>query len=103
VDESSGISLDPWRYGMHPHAAGLQVRSLGRIDLPLGEALRLEMASADPGDQGVAHVQYFIETEAGAWAIWISCPLDELPRHEARLHEIAPSDDGSGRSASRRT
>ncbi len=78
---------------MHPHATGLQVRSLGRADLRLGEALRLEMASADPGDQDLVHVQYFIETEAGAWAIWISCPLEELPRHEALLHAFAPSAD----------
>jgi len=34
---------------MHPRAAGLQVRSLGRVDLPLGEALRLEMVDADAG------------------------------------------------------
>ncbi len=53
------------------------------------------MASAEPGDQDVAHVQYFIETEAGAWAIWISCPLEELPRHEAMLHEFAASADAS--------
>jgi hypothetical protein len=80
---------------MHPHAAGLQVRSLGRIDLPLGEALRLEMGDAEPGSQDLAHVQYYIETDAGPWALWISCPLDELPRHEAMLHEIAASDVGS--------
>jgi hypothetical protein len=80
---------------MHPHAAGLQVRSLGRIDLLLGEALRLEMASAEPNGEDVAHVQYYIETDAGPWALWISCAREDLPLHEARLHELAPSDVGS--------
>lgn len=89
MDESAGVSFDPWRAGMHPRAAGMLVRSLGRVDLPLGEALRLEMAGAEPGGENESHVQYYIETEAGAWAIWISCPRDELPRHEARLREIA--------------
>jgi hypothetical protein len=47
------------------------------------------MAGAEPGGEDESHVQYYIETAAGAWAIWISCPLDELPRHEATLQAIA--------------
>jgi hypothetical protein len=87
--ESTTVSFAPWRAGIHPRATGLRVRSLGRVDLPLGEALRLEMAGAEPGGEDESHVQYYIETAAGAWAIWISCARDELPRHEATLQAIA--------------
>jgi hypothetical protein len=39
------------------------VRSLGRVELPLGEALRLEMVDADPRIDEIVHVQYYISTE----------------------------------------
>ena len=90
MTESSATLLRQWRYGMHPSAAGLQVRSLGRVDLPLGKALRLEMVNADPGGGDVVHVQYYICTEAGGWALWLSCPRADLADPEAALHEIAP-------------
>ena len=91
LTESSATLLRRWRYGMHPSAAGMQVRSLGRVDLPLGEALRLEMVNADPGGGDVVHVQYYICTEAGGWALWLSCPRADLADREAALHEIAPA------------
>jgi hypothetical protein len=90
LTESSEIAPRRWRYGMHPSAAGMQVRSLGRVDLPLGEALRLEMVSADPAGGDVVHVQYYICTEAGGWALWLSCPRADLADREEALQDIAP-------------
>ncbi len=74
-----------WRLGIHPRAAGMRVRSLGRVELPLGEALRLEMTDVDaPGDE-VVNVQFHISTDAGGWALWISCARSELAGREAAL------------------
>ena len=78
-----------WHYGLHPHAAGLRVQSLGRIELPLGEAVRLEMVDADAA-AGDVHVQYVIDTDAGAWALWLTCPRRDLAEREAVLGAIAP-------------
>ena len=77
-----------WHYGIHPRAAGTQVRSMGRVALPLGEALRLEMIEADPARDGIVHVQYYISTEMGDWALWISCAKTDLPEHEAALQTL---------------
>jgi hypothetical protein len=90
VTESSATLPDGWRLGVYPGATGMQIRSLGRVDLPIGEALRLEMASTDPGDEEVVHVQYYIDTEAGGWALWLSCTLGDLSRREASLEAITP-------------
>ena len=81
--------LRGWRYGMHPRAVGMQVRSLRRVELPLGEALRLELASDTPGESDVGHLQYYITTDAGPWALWLSCPREDLPAREAILQELA--------------
>ena len=45
TDASAPRPLNKWRYGIHPQAAGTQLEALGRVELPLGEALRLEMAT----------------------------------------------------------
>jgi hypothetical protein len=82
-----------WRDGMHPGAAGMPVRSLERVELLIGDAIRVEMASADAGDD-VAHLQFFICTEAGGWALWASCPRAELADREAALHAISPLTPG---------
>jgi hypothetical protein len=68
----------------------MQIRSLVRVELPLGEALRLEMGDADPRGEDVVHVQYYIWTEAGAWALWLSCARGDLSAREAVLQEISP-------------
>jgi len=78
-----------WRYGLHPLAVGMRVRTLGRVELPLGEALRLELASDAPDTSDMGHVQYYIATEAGAWAMWLSCPRADLPVREAILQQLA--------------
>ncbi len=90
MTEASASLQRRWRYGMHPRAAGLQVRSLGRVDLPLGEALRLEMVDADPGGPEMVHLQYHIATDLGPWALWFSCTREDLAGYEAALREIVP-------------
>jgi len=74
---------------MHPRAEGMKIVSLGRVELPLGEALRLEMV-ADPGGDDLVHLQYYISTDAGPWALWLSCSRDDLNRREAALRETTP-------------
>lgn len=93
MHDLSGTSLEGWHVGIHPRVAGLQVRSLDRVDVPLGEALRLEMADAEPAADAV-HVQYYIVTAVGPWALWISCDRDDVAGHEAALAEIAPPFSG---------
>jgi hypothetical protein len=96
VNDWSAASLGPWRYGMHPRANGSPVRSLERVELPLGESLRLEMDGSEPGAEDAVHLQYYIVTSAGPWALWISCPRADLPRHEATLRTIAvPVEEGA--------
>ena len=85
VTESSVRLPGQWRLGIHPRAAGMQVRSLGRVELPIGEALRLEMIDVDARGEDVVHVQFHISTEAGGWALWISCARSDLPGREAAL------------------
>ena len=79
-----------WRYGIHPAAAGATVRSLGRIDLPLGEALRIELVGPEPAVQDTVHIQYYIATEYGGWALWVSCSTGEVPQVEATLTTLIP-------------
>ena len=88
--KSSPSPLSPWRYGMHPRAAETRIRSLGRVDLPLGEALRLEMVDAGQGGEDVVHLQYYIATELGPWALWLSCAQEDLAQREAALRAITP-------------
>jgi len=90
LTESTATVPSRWRYGIRPGSAGLQVRSLGRVELPLGEALRLEMVDANAGGDDVVHVQYYISTDAGGWALWLSCARGDLAGHEAALHNQAP-------------
>ena len=80
--------LQGWRYGMHPRAAGMRVRGLTRVNLPLGEALRLELESDAPEDANQSHLQYYVVTEAGPWALWLSCPSEELADREAVVQQL---------------
>lgn len=90
MTEPSTSPLSRWRYGMHPRATEMRIRSLGRVDLPLGEALRLEMASAAPDGDDIVHLQYYIATELGPWALWLSCAREDLADREASLQELTP-------------
>jgi len=88
MTETPSPLLHGWRYGMHPRAVGMQVRAIGRVELPLGEALRIELESADPDASGMGHVQYYIATAAGPWALWLSCPAADLPEAEEALEKL---------------
>ncbi len=83
-----------WRYGMHPQAVGLQIVALGRVDLPIGEALRLEMVKTDPESEQTVHLQYYVSTEAGGWALWLSCPRTDVAVAEAALQALTPPSIG---------
>ena len=82
--------LSRWRYGMHPHATEMRIRSLGRVYIQLGEALRLEMMDAGPEGGDVVHLQYYIATDVGPWALWLSCAPDDVADSEASLRELTP-------------
>jgi hypothetical protein len=88
--ESHASSVSRWRYGIHPNANEMRIHSLGRVYLQLGEALRLEMMSAGPVGEHTVHLQYYIATELGPWALWISCPREEVAENEASLRELTP-------------
>jgi hypothetical protein len=90
VTDSSATLPHGWRYGVHPGAAGTRVRSLGRVELPIGEALRLETENVEPGGEDVVHVQYYIDTDAGGWALWLSCARGDLAGYEAAVEALTP-------------
>jgi hypothetical protein len=88
MTDSLSSPVSRWRYGMHPYASEMRIRSLGRVYLQLGEALRLEMTSEGPGDN--VHLQYYIATELGPWALWLSCARRDVADAEATLRELTP-------------
>ena len=90
MTESLASPLSRWRTGMHPNATEMRIRSLGRVHLQLGEALRLEMVNADPAGEDIVHLQYYIATELGPWALWLSCARDDVADCEASLRELTP-------------
>jgi hypothetical protein len=92
--DPSGIALRHWHYGVHPRAAGMEIRSLGRVEMRLGQALRIEMADPTADDADTAHVQYYIVTDAGPWALWLSCDRADLEAREAGLHDLRPPSEG---------
>ena len=87
--ESRESPLSRWRYGFHPHAAGMQIRSLSRVHLQLGEALRLEMTDGDPAHENTVELQYYIATELGPWAVWLSSDRADVADCEKALQEVA--------------
>ena len=42
-----------------------------------------------PGASDMSHLQYYISTDAGPWALWLSCPRADVPEREAALQELA--------------
>jgi hypothetical protein len=90
MTDSLASPLRRWRTGMHPHATEMRIRSLGRAHLQLGEALRVEMVNADRDEGDTVHVQYYIATELGPWAIWLSCAREDLAECEASLQGLTP-------------
>lgn len=88
--ESRASPLGRWRTGMHPDATAMRIRSLGRVYLQLGEALRLEM-HADRDGEDTVHLQYYIVTDVGPWALWLSCAREDVADSEAFLRELTPA------------
>jgi len=86
--ETVAVPLHGWQTGMHPRASGMRIVSIGRVYLELGEALRVEMVDSGPG-AGLVHLQYYIVTPAGPWALWRSCRTEEAGECEAALRELA--------------
>jgi hypothetical protein len=66
----------------------MRVRSLTRLELPLGEAIRLELESEVPADADERHLQYYVVTEAGPWALWLSCTSEELADREEVIQRL---------------
>jgi hypothetical protein len=87
--ESHASPLGRWRNGMHPNATGMRIRSLGRVRLNLGDALRLELETGPDGDD-LVHLQYYIVTDVGPWALWLSCAPEDVADNEASLRELTP-------------
>ena len=96
--KSLASPLSRWKTGMHPDATGMRISSLGRVFLPLGEALRLEMTNDARNGDDVVHLQYYVVTDAGPWAIWLSCARGDVADCEAALRELTPPFDEELRS-----
>jgi hypothetical protein len=75
---------------MHPRAIGMQIASIGRVYLQLGEALRIEMTDPGPDAGDVVHLQYYIATVLGPWALWLTCARADVDECETSLRELAP-------------
>jgi hypothetical protein len=90
TEKVESAAIDRWRTGFHPRAGDMRVRSLGRVHLQLGEALRLEMSEVDSSGDDVVDLQYYIATELGPWALWLSCVPAELADSEAALRDLQP-------------
>jgi len=79
---------------MHPQAVGSQIVALGRVELRIGEALRLEMVKTDTESDDMVHLQYYVSTESGGWALWLSCPRNDVAALEAPLQALTPPSVG---------
>jgi hypothetical protein len=90
TEKVESAAIDRWRTGFHPRAGDMRVRSLGRVHLQLGEALRLEMSEVGSSGDDVVDLQYYIATELGPWALWLSCAPAELADSEAALRDLQP-------------
>jgi hypothetical protein len=88
MTEALASPLRRWRYGMHPQATEMRIRSLGRVFLQLGEALRLEMSDVEASGDDTVHLQYYIATELGPWALWLSCAREDVAECETSLQQL---------------
>jgi hypothetical protein len=48
------------------------------------------MTNTGPNSGDVVELQYYIATELGPWALWLSCARAELEACETSLRELAP-------------
>jgi hypothetical protein len=92
MDASGTRPRTRWQYGVHPAAVGSMVRAITQVDLPVGYALRIEMAESATAE--VIHLQYHIATDNGGWSMWTSAPADALVGAEDSLAEyVTPTED----------
>jgi hypothetical protein len=92
--EASAAQRHRWQFGLHPAAAGSVIRTMTRMTLPIGDALRIEMSDATASEP--IHVQYHIATDSGGWALWISSAADEVDKVDASLPDLTtPADADS--------
>jgi hypothetical protein len=93
LDRDVDEVLDAWAaaYGAEPWP-DRTLRSLERVNLPSGEALRYEMTSEtdEPGFT-VAEVLYRIAAPAGVFDLLFSAAADDLSDHEATFEDVARS------------
>lgn len=92
MDDLSRDQIPGWTYGIDPQAAGLVLRSVTRVDLPLGEGLRIEAAPPDAADDAPVHLQWYVATRMGPWAMWTVCAPAEVAGREAELQAIVWSE-----------
>ncbi len=87
ADDTHG-PIPGWRYGVDPQAVGLTIRSLGRADHPLGEALRIELTTSAATALDPVHLQWFVATPVGPWALWTTCAPEEVADCESALRKV---------------
>jgi len=79
-------TIPGWQYGLDPQGVGLAVRSMTREPHALGEALRIELAPL-AGDSRV-HLQWYIATRVGPWAMWTACRPEDVDARENVLRRV---------------
>jgi hypothetical protein len=82
-----------WQFGLHPAAAGSVIRSISRVEFPVGDALRIEMAAPEAAPTDDVHLQYHVITGSGGWALWISAPAERLADAEALLPDLVTPEE----------
>ena len=91
--DASGLRPRPrWQFGVHPAAAGSIVRAITQVDLPVGYALRIEMAESASAE--LIHLQYHIATDNGGWAMWTSAYQDQIDGIEDDLAQYVTPAEG---------
>ena len=105
MTESNAPTLSRWRYGMHPHASELRVRSLGRVYLQLGEALRLEMTSDDPGQgtRSTCSTTSRRTSDRGRCGSHVRVPTSTIARRRFGTSSLHSGTSSPGRAATHRS
>ena len=50
----------------------------------------IELVDPDAANEDTSHIQYYIATEYGGWALWISCAKGQETEVEATLATLVP-------------
>ena len=87
--------LSRWRYGIHPHATEMRIRSLGAFTFSSAKRSASEMVNAAPDGDEPVHLQYYIATELGPWALWLSFHARRSPTARRHCAETPPPRGGA--------